>query len=81
MWAWAPMSEAGPFLFSGDEEAYYRGRWFAPMWRFAFFALGNQHTSCMTCGTGPRVIAGSPWCASGEISCGILGREQESLLL
>jgi hypothetical protein len=22
-------------------------------WRFAFFALGDQHTSCMTCGPGP----------------------------
>jgi hypothetical protein len=39
--------------FGGDEEAHYRGWRFAPAWRFAFFALGNQHTSCMTCGTEP----------------------------
>jgi hypothetical protein len=33
----------------GDEEARYRG------WQFAFSALGDQHSSCMTCGPGPRV--------------------------
>jgi hypothetical protein len=40
-------------VFGGDEEARYRRRWFAPAWRFTFFALGDQHTRCMTCGPGP----------------------------
>jgi hypothetical protein len=34
-------------VFGGDEEAHYHGR------RFAFFALGDPHTSCMTCGPRP----------------------------
>jgi hypothetical protein len=32
----------------GPEEAHYRRGW-----RFALSALGDQHTSCMTCGPGP----------------------------
>jgi hypothetical protein len=26
----------------------------------------------------PMTEAGSPWCASGEVFCGVLGRERES---
>ena len=40
-------------VFGGDEEAHYRGRRSLLAWRFAFSALGDQHTSCMTCGPGP----------------------------
>jgi hypothetical protein len=48
-WARAPMLEAEPQL---SAETKRRGD---PLlvWRFAFFALGDQHTSCMTCRTGP----------------------------
>ena len=34
-------------VFGGDGEAHYRGR------RFAFFALGDPHANCMTCGPRP----------------------------
>jgi hypothetical protein len=60
----------------GDEEARYRGR------RFAFSALGDQHTSCMTCGPGPpcqRLGRLGVRCASDGISCSVSGRERESL--
>ena len=29
LWARAPVSETGPFVFGGDEEEHYRGRRFA----------------------------------------------------
>src|SRR5690242_13587782 len=42
----------------GEDEggALPRGDSTLLMWRFAFFALEDQRASCMTCGTGPRVI-------------------------
>jgi hypothetical protein len=54
-WARAPVSETGP-LFSAEMErrtTVEGGLLFA--WQFAFPALGDQHTSCMTCGPGPPV--------------------------
>jgi hypothetical protein len=48
-WARAPVSEAGPLL-SVDTK---RRSDSLLAWRFAFFALGDQHTSCMTCGARP----------------------------
>jgi hypothetical protein len=52
-WARAPVLETGP-LFSAEMERRTTadgGLLFA--WRFAFPALGDPHTSCMTCGPGP----------------------------
>jgi hypothetical protein len=49
--------------------------------RFAFFALEDQRASCMTCGTGPRVMGWIPRCASGEASRGASRWEQGSLPL
>jgi hypothetical protein len=46
-WARAPRVRDWAVVFGGDEEAHYRGR------RFAFSALGDPHTSCMTCGPEP----------------------------
>jgi hypothetical protein len=40
-------------VFVGDEEAHYRGDDSLLAQRFAFLALGDPHTSCMTCGPGP----------------------------
>jgi hypothetical protein len=52
-------------VLGGDEEAHYRGRW------FAFFALGELHTSCMTCGPRPRVIS---WAALVRVGRDFLRR-------
>ena len=60
----------------GDEEAHYRGR------RFAFSALEDQHTSCMTCGPGPpchRLGHMGVRCAVVGISHIVSGSERESL--
>jgi hypothetical protein len=55
-WARAPVSETGLLFLAvemkrhttaGDDLLFGRAR------RFAFFALGDPHTSCMTCGPGP----------------------------
>jgi hypothetical protein len=48
-WARAPVSEAGPLL---SAETKRRSDSLLAWW-FAFFALRDQHTSCMTSGTGP----------------------------
>jgi hypothetical protein len=65
-----PHARGWSAAFGGDGEAR----------RFAFFALGDPHTSCMTLwARAPVSEAGSPWCASGEIFCGVSGRERESL--
>jgi hypothetical protein len=45
--------------------------------RFAFFALGDRHTSCMTCGSGPpcqRLGRLGARCTSDGISWGASGR-------
>jgi hypothetical protein len=48
-WAWAPVSEVGSLL---SAEMKRRGDSLLAWW-FAFFALGDPHTSCMTCGPRP----------------------------
>jgi hypothetical protein len=58
-----------------------RGGSTLPVRRFAFFALEGQRASCMTCGTGPRVMGWIPRCASREASRGASRREQGSLPL
>jgi hypothetical protein len=75
-WARAPVPEAGPLL---SAEMERRGGSLLA-WRFAFFALGDPHTSCMTLwAQAPVSEAGSPWCVPAEILCGVLGHERESL--
>jgi hypothetical protein len=75
-WARTPVPEAGPLL---SAEMERRGGSLL-VWRFAFFALGDPQHSCMTLWAwAPVSEAGSPWCASGEIFCGVSGRERESL--
>jgi hypothetical protein len=70
------VSEAGPLL---SAEMERRGGLLLAWW-FAFFALEDSHTSCMTLWAwAPVPEAGSPWCASGEIFYGVSGRERESL--
>jgi hypothetical protein len=50
------------------------------MWRFAFFAHGDRRPRSMTRGPGPPVLeAGPPWRASGEIFCGVSGRQWGNL--
>jgi hypothetical protein len=52
-WAWAPVSETGP-LFSAEMKRRTTASGGSLLaWRFASFALGDPHTSCMTCGPGP----------------------------
>jgi hypothetical protein len=43
-------------VFGGDEEAHYCERWFALHVAVRLLSTRNPHTSCMTCGPGPRVI-------------------------
>jgi hypothetical protein len=65
--------------FGGGEEARYRERWLAP-----HVAVRLLHTWRPTpkeydsWAWAPVPGAGSPWCTSGEIFCGVLGRERES---
>jgi hypothetical protein len=40
-------------VFGGDEEAHYRGRWFAPRVAIHLLRTGDPHTRCMTCGPKP----------------------------
>jgi hypothetical protein len=48
-WARAPVSEAGSLL-SAETKRHSDS---LLSWQFAFFSLGDQHTSCITCGAGP----------------------------
>jgi hypothetical protein len=50
LWARAPMLETG-LLFPVEMERRAGGGLLLA-WRFAFSALGDPHTSCMTCGPG-----------------------------
>jgi hypothetical protein len=52
-WARAPVSETGPLLSAEMERRTTAGGGSLLAWRFAFFALGDPHTSCMTCKPGP----------------------------
>jgi hypothetical protein len=65
------MSKAGPLSLVEMKRRTTAGDGTLLAWRFAFFALGDQHTDRMTCGTGPRVIGlvalvriggDFPWC-------------------
>jgi hypothetical protein len=48
-------------------------------WRFAFPALGDQRTSCMTCGAGlPRHWLGTPVCTGGDFPWRFGARAGES---
>jgi hypothetical protein len=79
-WAWAPVSETESLFSAKMKRRTTAGGGSLLARRFAFFALGDPHTSCMTCGPRPPVSeAGLLWCASGEIFCGVSGHEQESL--
>jgi hypothetical protein len=63
--------------FGGDEEA----RRFAP--RMADHLLRTRRLTPKeydSWAQAPVLEAGSPWCASGEIFCGVLGHERESPL-
>jgi hypothetical protein len=62
-----------------DEEAHYHGRRFALPCRFASFTLGDQRTSCMTCGTGPPCHRlGTLVCIGGDFSWRFGARVGES---
>jgi hypothetical protein len=52
-WAWVPMLETGPLFSAEMERRTTTGGGLLFAWRFAFPALGDPHTSCMTCGPGP----------------------------
>jgi hypothetical protein len=47
--------------------------------RFAFFALEDQHASCMTCGTGPPCHRMDTPVCIGETSRDVSRRERGSL--
>jgi hypothetical protein len=53
LWAWAPVSQTGPLFPAEMKRRTTAGGSLLLVWRFAFFALGGQHISCMTCGPGP----------------------------
>jgi hypothetical protein len=62
-WARAPMPEAGPLLSAETK----RRRDSLLAWRFAFSALGDQRTSCMTCeARTPCHWLGTPVCIGGD---------------
>jgi hypothetical protein len=48
-----PMSETGPLLSAEMKRSTTVGGGSLLAWQFAFFALGDPHTSCMTRGHGP----------------------------
>jgi hypothetical protein len=52
-WAQAPVSETRPLLPAKMERRTTAGGGSLLTWRFAFLAIGDPHTSCMTCGPGP----------------------------
>jgi hypothetical protein len=52
-WARAPVSETGPLILAKMKRHTTAGSGSLLAWWFAFFALGEPHTSCMTCGPGP----------------------------
>jgi hypothetical protein len=52
-WARAPVSETGPLFSAQMKRCTTAGDGSLLAWWFAFFALGDPHTSCMTCGPGP----------------------------
>jgi hypothetical protein len=52
-WAWAPVSKTGPLFSAEMERRTTTGGDLLFAWRFTFPALGDPHTSCMTCGPGP----------------------------
>jgi hypothetical protein len=65
--------------FGGDEEAHYR-RWL-PTLHTAVRLLRTRRPTPKEYDSwvrAPVSEAGSPWCASGEIFCSVLGRERES---
>jgi hypothetical protein len=53
LWAWAPVSQTEPLFWVEMKRRTTTGGGSLLVWRFAFSALGDQHTSCMTCGLGP----------------------------
>jgi hypothetical protein len=53
LWAWAPMSEAGPLSLAEMKRRTTAGDGTLLAWRFAFFAPRNRHARYMTCGPGP----------------------------
>jgi hypothetical protein len=53
LWARAPVPETGSLFSAEMERRTTAGRGSLLAWRFAFFALGDPHTSCMTCGPEP----------------------------
>jgi hypothetical protein len=69
-----PVSETRPLLPMEMERRTTAGGGLLIAWRFAFSVLGDSHTSCMTCGPGPRVRG---WVAL--VRAGRDGRERESL--
>jgi hypothetical protein len=81
MWAWAPMPEAGPLFLAEMKRRTIMGDGSPLAWRFFSFALGDQRTSCMTCGTGPPCHRLGTLVCIGETARGISGREKGSLPL
>jgi hypothetical protein len=74
-WARAPVPEAGLLL---SVEAKRRSDSLLA-WRFAFSALGDQRTSCMTCGAGaPRHWLGTLVCIEGDFPWRFEARARES---
>jgi hypothetical protein len=53
LWARAPVSETGPLFPAEMERRTTAGGGSLLAWRFTFSALGDPHTSCMTCEPGP----------------------------
>jgi hypothetical protein len=53
LWVRAPVSETGPLFSAEMKRRTIVGGGSLLAWWFAFFALGDPHTSCMICGPGP----------------------------
>jgi hypothetical protein len=74
-WAQAPVPEADPLL-SAETERHNDS---LLAWRFAFPTLGDQRTSCMTCGAGlPRHWLGTSVCTGGDFPWHFGARTGES---
>jgi hypothetical protein len=74
-WAWALVPEAGPQL---SVETKRHGDSLLVR-KFAFSALGDQRTSCMTCGARPlRHRLGASVCIGGDFSWRFRARAGES---
>jgi hypothetical protein len=74
-WARAPVSDTGPLFPAEMERRTTTCGGSLLAWRFAFSALGDPHTSCMTCGPRPPCqrlgcfgVCRARWARAGESS-------------